>query len=258
MRAWRHDAAASPTDRAADRLGGVAVAAPDARDVWPDRYSAGMGIEELLGYAGPVIYVSLAAAALYGLFCAVLLFLRISQKKFSSEAEAQEFLDEVRERLARHDYDGAAEFCDQPQYWAKAVPQLVMVTLANRDRSPATLRRMISEKFDREIMADLSYRHSWIGTIVKSAPMLGLLGTVTGMIGAFAKIASSQSAGTDPSGLAADISFALFTTAAGLAVAIPLVLLGAAVRVRMGRLEDTVQEHLSEFLDDFELAQASR
>ena len=216
-----------------------------------------MEITELLEYAGPVIYVSLAAAALYGLFCAVLLFLRIKQKKFSNEIEAEEFLTGVRERMANRDWDGAAEFCDQPQYWAKAVPQLVMVALANRDRSPATLRRMVSDKFDREIIADLSYRHSWIGTIVKSAPMLGLLGTVTGMIGAFGKIASSQSAGTDSSALANDISFALFTTAAGLAVAIPLVLLGAAVRVRMGRLEDTVQEHLAEFLDDFELAQAS-
>lgn len=218
---------------------------------------SGMEINELLEYAGPVIYVSLALAALYGLFQAVLLFLRIKQKKFSSEAEAEEFLSEVRERISQRDWDGAAEFCDQPQYWAKAVPQLVMVALANRDRSPSTLRRMVSEKFDREIMADLSYGHSWIGTIVKSAPMLGLLGTVTGMIGAFAKIAKTAEGGTDPSALAADISFALFTTAAGLAVAIPLVLLGAAVRVRMGRLEDSVSEHLAEFLDDFELAQSS-
>ena len=214
-----------------------------------------MDIGELLEYAGPVIYVSLGLAALYGLFCAVLLFLRIRQKQFSSTAEAEGFLDEVRGYLANRDFDGAADFCDQPQYWAKAVPQLVMIALANRDRPPTSLRRLIAEKFDREIMADLSYRHSWIGTIVKTAPMLGLLGTVTGMIGAFAKIAATSKSGTDPSALAADISFALFTTAAGLAVAIPLVLLGAAVRVRMGRLEDKVNEYLSEFLDDFELAQ---
>ena len=214
-----------------------------------------MEITELLEYAGPLIYVSLAAAALYGLYCAVLLFLRLRQKRFSSEAEAQEFLGEVRERLERRDYDGVAEYCDQPQFWAKAVPQLVMVAMANRDRPPLKLRQLVAEKFDRDIMADLSYRHSWIGTIVKSAPMLGLLGTVTGMIGAFGKIAATQSAGTDPSGLAEDISFALFTTAAGLAVAIPLVLLGAAVRVRMGRLEDVVTEHLAEFYDDFELSQ---
>ena len=231
---------------------------PARRDnVRSDCYSRGMAINELLGYAGPVIYVSLAAAALYGLFCAVLLFLRIKQKQFASEAEAGEYLDEIRSHLSSRNWDGAAEFSDQPRYWAKAVPQLVMIAIANRDRSPATLRRMVAEKFDREIMADLAYRHSWIGTIVKTAPMLGLLGTVTGMIGAFGKIADSQSAGTDPSGLAADISFALFTTAAGLAVAIPLVLLGAAVRVRMGRLEDSVQEHLTDFLDDFELAQAA-
>ena len=113
---------------------------------------------------------------------------------------------------------------------------------------------MLAEKFERDVLADLEYRHSWIGTIVKSAPMLGLLGTVSGMILAFAKIATSQQTGTDPSALADDISLALLTTAMGLTVAIPLVLLGALVQVRIGKLQDAVQQHVGEFLDDLEAA----
>ena len=57
-------------------------------------------------------------------------------------------------------------------------------------------------------------------------------------------------------GLLVNISFALFTTAAGLTVAIPLVLAGNAIHVRIGKLQDAVQEHLGGFLDALEEATA--
>lgn len=211
-------------------------------------------MELILGWAGPVIYTALGLAALYGVFTVVLLVRKVREKRFANNAAAEEFLDQVRDRLAQKDFEGAAALCDTPQYWAKAVPQLIMVAIAERDRPMTKLRRLLAETFEREVLADLEYRFSWIGTIIKSAPMLGLLGTVTGMILAFAKIASSSSTGVDPTTLADDISFALFTTAMGLAVAIPLTLLGALVRVRMGKLQDSVQQYLSEFLDDLEVA----
>jgi biopolymer transport protein ExbB len=212
-------------------------------------------MELILEWAGPVIYTALGLAALYGVFTVVLLIRKVREKRFASNAAAEEFLDQVRDRLAQKDFEGAAALCDSPACWAKAVPQLIMVAIAERDRPMSKLRQLLAEKFERDVLADLEYRFSWIGTIIKSAPMLGLLGTVTGMILAFAKIATSSSAGgVDPTTLADDISFALFTTALGLAVAIPLTLLGALVRVRMGKLQDSVQQYLSEFLDDLEVA----
>lgn len=217
-----------------------------------------MDISGLLQYSGPVIYTALAIAALYGLFCVVLLLLRIQQKSFSSAAAAERCLEAVREPLDEGDFEAAAEMVDTPEYWAKAVPQLILVALTEPDRPLPSLRRLLEERFERDVLADLEYRHSWIGTIVKTAPMLGLLGTVCGMIGAFAQLASTSAAGTDPSALAEDISFALFTTALGLTVAIPLTLLSSFVRVRIGRLTDSVQQHLSEFLDDFESARQRR
>jgi biopolymer transport protein ExbB/TolQ len=187
-----------------------------------------MGV--ILSLSGPVIYTALALAALYGIFCAVLLFRKISQKRFSSPAQAAEFLDEVRNRLQRRDFDGVAELCDSPPYWSKATPQMILVALAHRDRGLAKLRQLLAEKFERDVLADLEYRHSWIGTIVKTAPMLGLLGTVAGMILAFGKIAVASQGSVDPKQLADNISLALFTTAYGLMVAIPLTILGASVR----------------------------
>ena len=61
---------------------------------------------------------------------------------------------------------------------------------------------------------------SWLGLIATIAPLLGLTGTVTGMIRAFTVI--SQSPSVSPSMLAGGIWEALITTAAGLLVAIPI------------------------------------
>ncbi|QDT35075.1 MotA/TolQ/ExbB proton channel family protein [Thalassoglobus polymorphus] len=213
-------------------------------------------MNQLLVVAGPVIYVAMALAALYGVFCAVLLFRKISQKRFSSASQSGEFLDEVRDKLYRRDFDGIVELCDSPPYWSKALAQMILVALAHRDRGLSKLRILLAEKYERDVLADLEYRFSWIGTIVKTAPMLGLLGTVSGMILAFGKIAGSGESGVNPADLADDISFALLTTACGLMIAIPLTMLGAAVQVKKGKMTDAVQEDLSEFLHDLEKVMA--
>lgn len=213
-----------------------------------------MDIQAVIDFANNSVYPAQGVIALYGTFCVILVFRRIRSKQFSKPAAAEAFIGEVRDLLQQRDVEQVAQLCDSPPYWSKAVPQLILVALANRDREPAALRRMLAEKFDRDVLADLEYRMSWVNTVVKSAPMLGLLGTVLGMISAFGKIASSQKSGTDPSLLANDISFALVTTAVGLMIAIPLVICQAAIHVRLGRLQDSVQQYLGEFLDAFDAA----
>ena len=70
-----------------------------------------------------------------------------------------------------------------------------------------------------------------------------------GMIAAFGKIAGASAQGVKPAELAGDISFALWTTAIGLFIAIPLVLAGNMLAIRIGKLQDGVQEQVGEFLD---------
>jgi len=213
-----------------------------------------MDIGPILEFAGYAIYTAMALAALYGVFCVILLVRRIAQKRFFSEAAATQFLDDVRDQLKQKNFDAVAEVCDSPPYWSKAVPQLILVALANRDLPVTKLRRTVAERFERDVLADLEYRTSWVATIVKSAPMLGLLGTVVGMITAFGTIAGAEATGVDPKDLANDISFALFTTAIGLSIAIPLVLAGNMIHVRIGKLQDSVQQHIGTFINDLEIA----
>lgn len=212
---------------------------------------------QILEFAGTAIYTALGLAALYGLFCVILLMRRISKKRFNSAKAAAAFQEDIHEKLSQKDFDSIIETCDSPRYWNKAVSQLMLVALENTQLGPMKLRRLVGEKFEREILADLEYRTSWVSTIVKSAPMLGLLGTVTGMINAFGKIAAMQKTGGDPSALAGDISLALSTTAIGLLIAIPLVLAGNMIHVRISKLQDSVQDMIGVFIDDLHVALSS-
>ncbi len=211
-----------------------------------------MSMEDLLHPIEPMTWAALGAAALYGMFIVIMLVRKIAQKRMS-EAAAADFLDQVRERLTEKDFDGVTALCDTPEYWSKAVPQLVVVGIANRQLGPSKLKQFLAEKFERDVLAELEYQHSWIGTLIRTGPMLGLLGTVVGMIMAFNKMAAaSKETGVDPASLAENISFALFCTAAGLSIAITLGILGSWAHIRIGRLADAVQEQITEFLWDLE------
>ncbi|MCA8994792.1 MAG: MotA/TolQ/ExbB proton channel family protein, partial [Planctomycetaceae bacterium] len=58
----------------------------------------------ILVWSGPVIYISMALAALYGVFCVILLWRKVGQKRFGNPAAAGEFLDEVRGCLEEKDF----------------------------------------------------------------------------------------------------------------------------------------------------------
>ena len=214
-----------------------------------------MQLEPILEWIGYGIYTMMALVALYGVFTVVLLARNVGKKRFSNPGQAEQFLDGIRGALEKQNYEEAADMCDQPPFWAMAVPQLILVALANRSNPMTKLRKILGEHFDREVVSELDFRMSWINTVVKTAPMLGLLGTVTGMIAAFGKISSAAAeGGLKPEQLAGDISFALFTTAQGLMIAIPLVMAGAFVQVRIGKMQDQVSQYLTVFLEDLEAA----
>jgi biopolymer transport protein ExbB len=211
-----------------------------------------MDLTKVIGFFSSMVYPLQAITALQGMYLCIVVFRRIAQKRFRNAQAETAFLGEVRDLLQQNRLDAVAELCDSPPYWSKAVPQLILVALQNADRPLIKLRQILSERFEQDVLSDLENRIAWINTVVKTAPMLGLQGTVLGMIAAFAQIAGAGKSGVEPQALASDISFALFTTAIGLMVAIPLVMALASIHVRQGKLQDSVQNMLSVFLEDFE------
>jgi biopolymer transport protein ExbB len=109
------------------------------------------------------------------------------------------------------------------------------------------------EEVGRQVAHDLERYLTALGTISAITPLLGLLGTVVGMIKVFSAI-MSQGVG-DPGVLAGGISEALITTAAGLAVAIPSLMFH---RYFEGRVDDLVLKMEEESLKLIEMIHGER
>ena len=207
---------------------------------------------KVLGYA---IYTGLGVIALWGIYCIVQVWRRVAQKQYKTEGEQDEFLDAVEDPLLQGQFDAAVELCMDKQ---QAMAQLAKLALVNRKVGYQRVRQLVLDRFQRDVLADLEYRLSWVNTVVKSAPMLGLLGSVVGMMGAFRTLASNENG--DPTLLAGDIIVALRTTACGLAIAIPLIVMMSSVNIRIRKMEDLVSSGLTRFLDAYRqgLAKKSR
>lgn len=98
-----------------------------------------------------------------------------------------------------------------------ALGKILSAGLVNRNESRERIKEGIEER-GREVVHDLERFLNTLGTIASISPLLGLLGTVVGMISVFAAI--TQHGVGDPAALAGGISQAMITTAAGLTVAI--------------------------------------
>jgi len=98
-----------------------------------------------------------------------------------------------------------------------ALGTILSAGLLNRNESRERIKECIEEK-GREVVHDMERFLNTLGTIASISPLLGLLGTVIGMISVFAAI-TKHGVG-DPGVLAGGISEAMITTAAGLTVAI--------------------------------------
>lgn len=93
-------------------------------------------------------------------------------------------------------------------------------------------------------LATLSERMRSLDMVVQAAPMLGLLGTVIGMIDAFSVLAVTDGA-VDPTALASGIYVALITTAAGLAIALVAFFIATWLEGRIDRERNMMEAVMS-------------
>jgi len=201
-------------------------------------------MQVLFTYLGYCVYVVLALLALWGGYNVIMVWRRVGQVRFADEHEQEEFLTELEQTLAAKNFNAATELCDADR---RAMPQLAMYAVNNRELGYDKLRRRVTERFQQDVMSDIEHRLSWVVTVIKSAPMIGLLGTVMGMMGAFANLSSGDK--VDTIKMAEDIQFALITTACGLAIAVPLVLASASINIRLAKMEDLIGSGLGRLFE---------
>lgn len=122
--------------------------------------------------------------------------------------------------------------------------RVIEVALENRDRPEGEREEKIGLAGSREVRA-LEKNLRGLAIIGNVAPLLGLLGTVTGMIKVFIKI-QELSGAVDPGTLAGGIWEALITTAAGLSVAIPTLVLYHYFEGRVDEISAQMREKIEE------------
>jgi biopolymer transport protein ExbB/TolQ len=202
-----------------------------------------LGIVEWLADA---CYGLLAVNFLWGLFCVILATRRIRQLRFRSEQDEIDFVDHLDGLLKARNYDEAASACD---YDFRALPRMALLALANRGKEYAEMRQVVSTSLQRHILADLENRLSWIVTVIKNGPLLGLFGTVLGMMAAFGRIGTGEK--VQPAQIADEISVALICTAMGLGTAIPLGYVLAGLNQRTRLLQQSLEANLGRVLNHF-------
>jgi biopolymer transport protein ExbB len=122
---------------------------------------------------------------------------------------------------------------------ASPLGRLLAAGLINRNHSREIMKEAI-EDTGRQVVAELERFLNTLGTIASVAPLLGLLGTVLGMIDVFGVI---MDAGVGNAAmLAGGISKALITTAAGLSVAIPALMFHRFFDNKVARLALDMEE----------------
>lgn len=130
-----------------------------------------------------------------------------------------DLLDRVRTLLVQGDFEGALQTCRSKN---NMFNRLMETAIVYRDLDAADMRQLLEDQSKQEanVLERFLGTMRTVGTI---APLLGLLGTVTGMIKVFQTLSAVGFSQTN--NLSGGIAEALITTAAGLCVAIPAIVL---------------------------------
>ncbi|MEW5876645.1 MAG: MotA/TolQ/ExbB proton channel family protein [Acidobacteriota bacterium] len=186
---------------------------------------------------GPVMY-PLLALSLLGLAIVVERLLVLREKNFLDPAQ----LAVLGELLAAGEFTRAREYCTGH---TGPLPVLVTTLLDNRHAPYDELKELL-EDTGRHQLRFLERGLGALATVVAAAPLLGLLGTVLGMIQVFEAVSLAGTVRGEQ--LSAGIAQALITTAAGLIIAIPMLFLHAYLEGKAQSLVQAIEARTLEFL----------
>jgi len=139
-----------------------------------------------------------------------------------------ELIDEIQALFDEEQFQEAMELCENEQNFFTRVCGAGIAKIGH----PFEAMEKAMEEMGDEESVKLHQKIGWLPVIANTAPMLGLLGTVSGMVASFNVIASSGGQ-ANPADLAGGISQALLTTMLGLIVAIPVTAVFAFLRNRL-------------------------
>ena len=190
---------------------------------------------------GMIGYIILALGA-FGLLLIALRIVLLSK----SGSRVENLTKTVVEKL---NTSGVAEAQEAIKEYKGSTARVLKATLRNITRDREHIEDIVTENILNESSA-IDKFGSFVLVIAAVAPLLGLLGTVTGMISTF-DIITEHGTG-DPKLLSGGISEALVTTMLGLIVAIPLLLLGNLLSGWAQKIKDSMEQSALHVINVFE------
>lgn len=184
---------------------------------------------------GGIIMWPLAIISLVTLILVFLYFITIRRNSVVSDR----FMNSAEALIRKHDYLGLVSQCQrQNKSIARVAEKTLDFMTKNSGVSFAEVREVAEAEGSRQT-GILTQRISYLSDIGAIAPMVGLLGTVLGMIQAFMEIGNGNFEGVKQMGLGAGISEALITTASGLIIGITALVFYSVFR---GRVQKYIAE----------------
>jgi biopolymer transport protein ExbB len=208
----------APRGEAAAPAAGTDASAP------PRKMTA---LEWVIKASGPIgLFLLLLSIYFTALVIKLFMELRVSEAVPAALVERLE--NAIKERKFQEAYDACR---DNDSFLAR----LVRTGVANLPNGRAEAKEAMSDTQD-EIVTSMEARISYLAIIGTLGPMIGLVGTIIGMISSFQEIAMASGAQPKPEKVAEGISTALFITLEGVSLSVPAIFFFAFFRNRIAQM----------------------
>lgn len=190
-----------------------------------------LDLQQIMESGGIIFYVLMVMSVV-----ALTLILAFSFSLSTRKIAPASFVREIELSLKNGDYEEAVKSCKANSSPVSAITLTALNYLdrAGEDADPELLRQVVEGEGVRQV-GRLQSQITYLMDIGVIAPMVGLLGTVMGMLKSFSGVALNL-AQARPTVLADGVSQALVTTAGGLMVAIPAMIAYSVFRGRLAKL----------------------
>ncbi|MBN2030136.1 MotA/TolQ/ExbB proton channel family protein [bacterium] len=168
-----------------------------------------------------------------------------------SSIDAPRFMAQIRKWVQSDDYKRAIALCSSVK--EKALPQVILAGLLKVSRMKIPTARSVQNAIDEgtlEIIPNLQNRTNYLAMIGNISTLIGLMGTIWGLIIAFRSVEAPGIDVAEKSRLLAHgISVAMNTTLTGLAVAIPSILAYTVLHNKTTKIIDEIDEYSVKFVN---------
>ena len=190
-------------------------------------------------------YLIDAAIGLMGLFGLALIFERVKALYFDYALKAEEFMAKVMKWVEEDKIEEAITYCAANE--KKPLAAVVKRVLERADRDDAAIDQSLDIAAS-EVAPKLTKNLSYLSMVSNVVTLIGLFGTVVGLIMSF-KAVSFADPSQKQSLLADGISLAMHATAAGLLVAIPVMVVYSFLHAKQGRLFNEIDQHSNKLIE---------